>query len=214
MKWFNENWFILLIVGAAIFFFWEWQCNAPNVKSVEIPVEDTAKTKQLENHADSLVRQVGVQMASINQLTDSLATVKKTVRSLIARIRQSESIMGVSDSGIISMDSAGYYATIGACDSLGGQFDDYIMISGAKEGKQDSVIVGQMVLISTKDSIILAKQQFNDLLKASFKQTVDGFAKIDKNYQKKLQWQKVKQKILVGIIIAEAAKIIYDSSRK
>lgn len=214
MKWFKENWFILLIIGAAIFFFWEWQCNAPKVKSVEVPVEDTARAKQVENHADSLVRQINVQMASIDQLTDSLARVKKTVKSLIARVREGELSLGISGSGIISMDSAGYNAIFGRCDSLGGQFNDYILLSEAKQSKQDSVIVGQVVLISTKDSLIMAKQQFNDLLKASFKQTTDGFARIDNNYQKKLQWQKVKQKILVGIIVAEAAKIVYDSARK
>lgn len=214
MKWLKDNWFILLVFAAAAFFFWEWQCNPPKIKTVAVPVEDTAKTKEFERQADSLKSHVGVQMTSINQLSDSLVNLKKTVRALMARIREDKTFINLPDSGLVTMDSDGYRFLVSRCDSLGNSFNDYILLSEAKESGQDSVISSQNSLISTKDSLIIEKQKFNDMLMASFKTTRDGFSDIQKQYERKIQWHKTKQTILVAIIIAEAAKIVYDASHK
>lgn len=194
-KWYHWAFIILLLWG--ILAGYEWICNKPKLKTVNVPSEDTMASQIFAAKSDSLAKINLSLLKRDSVLNDSIQKLKEKKNKI----------------QVVYKTATDTIQLIASCDSLSNIFEQYIRLSDLRIASKDSLIENLNNQLTQKDSLVSLKEKFASELRTAFNSTIENNNKLQINAGKQIQWLKVKEKAYWIVIGAAAVKIFIDSQK-
>lgn len=161
---------------------------------------------------------VAAQVRTISLLTDSVQKLNAERVEILVNLATSKNsavfYRNQISNAVAKNDTILYQSS---CDSLAKSFDGYTIQSEKEKENSDQLINAQGKIINQQDTTIKAQQTYIDIAHYRIDTMAQKYASLYSDYLKtgkRSKWQQVKEKGLLGILIAETGYIIISSLKK
>jgi hypothetical protein len=182
--------------------------NATVQAIIKAKSADSLKLAILVNKQNGIIISLQDSVKRLNQERQSILMDLSTAKTTAIFYRNQIAYATVKHDTLLYQSS---------CDSLAQSFDGYVTQSEKEKQNSELLINAQGKVISSQDTTIKAQQQYIDIAHFRIDTLAQKYGILYSDYlktAKKSKWQQVKEKGLLGVLIAETGYIIISSIKK